>query len=642
MISGVATDSSQVRTIVGRESEGPSGLLCSGYLEKRSQGCVSHWDRRYFQLHAPGTDKKALLTYSKTGILSNFNIRMPASLLDVRFADRTLESASRKLYLEDQSEPGTQKATCSCSVLEKKPTQCTFQLVSPERTFVLRCNDPVEISAWLNAFQSLFSLQNSSASLKQINSTVKDGPLVKPPGQEQPTDSRPSSSAGGNGEPHGDGQPLWLHRQRSRKSKDSLPQHITADIGLLSPAANQLSGPAGFDPSGPLAGPRGPSPSLLGPLPERERLAAEHPSAAAAAAGDGPKRPSSGLGAGVPAAEAALPEVASNAGGASESRGGRRPVAAAWTQADAARGAPSPAVDTRSLFPPSLAERLEEAARRYSPRPGEGPVPKLDVRAALAAAQLGGPRTGASPARGGPAGEVWPSLALSAVDTRYLVGKDSDGTAHGGPGGGRPSQYQTGSQLSGLLTPRSVHRDSGAGDSWMPAQRAAAEEEATPRRGYGIDGAGPAARGYAGDSNGPGMALRGYGGDGPGASGRGGAGYLTPRGSAWRGGPGDGGGLSPRGLGGVGALSPRVVLPVPVLKAEMSDCRERNEAQEIVTPRGTSFFRAATKISPRNYKSFLARKFLQPDSDQTDSGYGAAGPDGEGTRPEESVYRLSL
>ena len=92
----------------------------------------------------------------------------------------------------------------------------------------------------------------------------------------------------------------------------------------------------------------------------------------------------------------------------------------------------------------------------------------------------------------------------------------------------------------------------------------------------------------------------------------------------------------------MGALSPRVVLPVPVLKAEMSDCRERNEAQEIVTPRGTSFFRAATKISPRNYKSFLARKFLQPDSDQTDSGYGAAGPDGEGTRPEESVYRLSL
>jgi hypothetical protein len=44
------------------------GLLCSGFLEKRTRGCLTCWHRRFFRLHAPIQDKMAVLTYAKAGM----------------------------------------------------------------------------------------------------------------------------------------------------------------------------------------------------------------------------------------------------------------------------------------------------------------------------------------------------------------------------------------------------------------------------------------------------------------------------------------------------------------------------------------------------------------------------------------------
>ncbi len=43
------------------------GLLCSGFLEKRTSGCFSRWHRRFFRLLAPIQDNMAILTYGKAG-----------------------------------------------------------------------------------------------------------------------------------------------------------------------------------------------------------------------------------------------------------------------------------------------------------------------------------------------------------------------------------------------------------------------------------------------------------------------------------------------------------------------------------------------------------------------------------------------
>ncbi len=53
--------------------------------------------------------------------------------------------------------------------------------------------------------------------------------------------------------------------------------------------------------------------------------------------------------------------------------------------------------------------------------------------------------------------------------------------------------------------------------------------------------------------------------------------------------------------------------PVPMLSVDMSDDEEevRPDAHQIWTTDGTIFFRAATKMSPRHYRSFKARKFLR-------------------------------
>eukprot|EP00802_Teleaulax_amphioxeia_P005002 Tamp_05006.p1 GENE.Tamp_05006~~Tamp_05006.p1 ORF type:complete len:515 (+),score=88.09 Tamp_05006:90-1547(+) len=68
-------------------------------------------------------------------------------------------------------------------------------------------------------------------------------------------------------------------------------------------------------------------------------------------------------------------------------------------------------------------------------------------------------------------------------------------------------------------------------------------------------------------------------------------------------------------------LSPRVrAPPVPMLHVELMNSREPKQAQEIQTMDGTIYFRAATRVSPRNYKSFTARKFLQPDVSSDEEG----------------------
>lgn len=60
--------------------------------------------------------------------------------------------------------------------------------------------------------------------------------------------------------------------------------------------------------------------------------------------------------------------------------------------------------------------------------------------------------------------------------------------------------------------------------------------------------------------------------------------------------------------------------PVPMLSIDFQHMREPKSAQEIQTVDGTIYFRAATRVSPRNYKSFTARKFLQPDVSSDEEG----------------------
>jgi hypothetical protein len=515
-------------------------------------------------------------------------------------SDHSVGSAPLKLhFLGFQSQPEESKnPSCSYSVLEKKPTHWTIQLVLPERTYLLRCSDPDKIDVWLTAFQTVFSFSDPSAAALQPHapSAPTDNAALSKPLHEHDSER---ATLNGDSPTVTDSDPPWLHRERSEKNqhRELVPRHVTADIGILSPKAPpsaELPGPAAA--SGPAAGPRGPSPSLGGGPPHEQLVdrgarkaslpltvskspvpaaqaalapAASEVAAAAAAQGrdDGPAK-SVGLVAQVsPDSEpcaAASPEPRSSGGSPERGRGGSRP----------------------------RASQPEHQLRDQQPVA----VPRLDFSAAALFRQ---PQPLSSPSRSRPREPV-------------SFGPDGQAGSWGWPGSDR--------QDAGAVTPRAAHRGGTSGDGWVPAQRIAEEEAWAAGRedgGSRWSGSGWAAHPPPG------------------------SGYVTPRG-AGAGMVGDGassGSMTPRQA----PLSPRVVLPVPVLRAELVQSREREEAQEIVTPRGTSFFRAATKISPRHYKSFLARKFLQPDSDQGDrDGAYAVVPDGAYPDDPLAVYRLAL
>ena len=497
-----------------------------------------------------------------------------------------MDSAQRKLYfLEAKNEHGNIKAVCSCSVLERKPTHWTFQLIFPERTYILRCADPAKSNAWLSAFQTVLSWQESSLTSKNSEGPAAAGEMTFPK-QEKENDQRIPVL-------NGDTHPPWLHRQRSGKSKDLVSQHVTADIGILTPKAklpSELAGPASFDPSHTLVGPRGPSPSASGPA--LERLISDAPPLSALTL----IKPERSEPTTVVSGECAANEV----GVIMQVKPPNTAVSAAGNFGP----------DSSKAVLVSVLDPLAGGLKRTSPTnleaatwPNHPAVPKLDMLAAHAAQlrNIEERQTSSTRSRtGNEASRQSPHVGAPASDDAITVDSLS------------------GSGVSGLPTARrDIWDRSGPGEIWMPAQRTNFDVLAAGR-GYGEGSDGRT----AGDATPRNRA----------------AGDTTPRGEAWRDGRTDSGHRGP-------PLSPRVVLPVPVLKAETIDWRERDEAQEIVTPRGTSFFRAATKISPRNYKSFLARKFLQPDAYHGDGGYGPSTVISDAPREEEAaaaVYRLSL
>ena len=166
MVSDRAREmSAQMASSAAGYGSSQNEALMQGYLLKRSSGKIQDWKRRFFVLDARGS-----LTYTKS-LSSNPRKALGGKLLSLG----SMRNKSSNAPSTQTTGGGEVRETVSLLTATIKPdldddsnARFAFRIVSPEKTYYLRCESNAERSKWMEAITTaIASLLNSS-----VNETI--------------------------------------------------------------------------------------------------------------------------------------------------------------------------------------------------------------------------------------------------------------------------------------------------------------------------------------------------------------------------------------------------------------------------------------------------------------------------------------